>query len=93
MRSFPLPPIRGEFTADSAYVKFGRFTLAPAHAVITVEPGRVGMEFNHTETCGISLAGAAVMSGQTMSFTFTPSAKSETPGADHRLPDRQGRCI
>lgn len=80
VRSFPVPPIRGHFTADSAYVKFGRFTLAPAHADITVEPGRVGMEFNHTETCGISLAGAAVMSGQTMSFTFTPAAKNERLG-------------
>ncbi|HSQ77501.1 MAG TPA: AsmA-like C-terminal domain-containing protein, partial [Nitrospirota bacterium] len=79
-RSFPLPPIRGVFTADSAYVKFGRFTLAPAHAVMTVEPGTVGMEFNHTETCGISLAGSAVMSGQTLSFTFTPSVKNEHLG-------------
>jgi hypothetical protein len=80
VRSFPIPPIRGRFIADSAYVKFGRFTLAPAHADITVEPGRVGMEFNHTETCGISLAGTAIMSGQTMSFTFTPAAKKEHLG-------------
>lgn len=80
VRSFPLPPYKSEFTADSAYVKFGRFTLAPAHAVMTVEPGRVGMEFSNTRTCGISLAGAAIMSGQTMSFTFTPSAKAEPLG-------------
>ena len=80
VRSFPLLPIRGDFTADSVYVKFGRFTLAPAHAVITVDPGRVGMEFNNTGTCGISLAGAAIMSGETMSFTFTPSAKAKPLG-------------
>jgi hypothetical protein len=80
VRSFPLPPYKSEFTADSAYVKFGRFTLAPAHAVMTVEPGRVGMEFDNTRTCGISLAGAAILSGQTMSFTFTPSAKAKPLG-------------
>jgi hypothetical protein len=80
VRSFPMPPYRGDFTADSAYVKFGRFTLAPAHAVIFVEPGKVGMEFNNTRTCGISLAGAVIMSGETISFTFTPSAKAKPLG-------------
>jgi hypothetical protein len=79
-RTFPLPPIRGDFTADSAYVKFGRFTLAPAHAVMTVEPGSVGMEFSNTATCGVSLAGAALLSGETLSFTFTPSAKAQPLG-------------
>jgi hypothetical protein len=80
VRSFPTLPVRGQFTADSAYVKFGRFTLAPAHAVMTVEPGSVGMEFNHTQTCGISLAGSVLMTGQTMSFTFAPSAKAKPLG-------------
>ncbi len=80
VRKFPLPPLRGDFTADSAYVKFGRFILAPAHAHMTVEPGRVGMDFSRTKTCGVSLAGAVVMSGETISFTFTPSAKAEQLG-------------
>jgi len=76
-RSFPLPPIRGEFTADSAYVKYGRFTLAPAHAVMTVEPGTVSLEFNNTKTCGVALTGAVLVSRESTSFTFTPSAKAE----------------
>jgi AsmA-like C-terminal region/AsmA family len=76
-RSFPLPPIRGDFTADSAYVKYGRFTLAPAHAVVTVEPGTVGLEFDHTKTCGVTLTGAVLVSRESTSFTFTPSAKGE----------------
>jgi len=76
-RSFPLPPIRGDFTTDSAYVKYGRFTFAPAHAVMTVEPGTVGLEFNKTKTCGVALAGAVLVSRQSTSFTFTPSAKAE----------------
>ncbi len=80
VRSFPMPPYKGDFTADSAYVKFGRFILAPAHAHMTVEPGKVGMEFNNTKTCGVSLAGAAVISGETISFTFTPSAKAQPLG-------------
>ena len=76
-RSFPLPPIRGDFSANSAYVKYGRFTLAPAHAVMTVEPGTVGLEFSNTKTCGVTLAGTVLVSGETTSFTFTPSAKAE----------------
>ncbi len=80
VRSFPMPPYKGDFTADSGYVKFGRFMLAPAHAHMTMEPGRVGMEFSKTKTCGVSLAGAVIMSGETISFTFTPSAKAEPLG-------------
>lgn len=80
VRSFPLPPIRGDFAADSAYVKYGRFTLAPAHAVMTVEPGSVTMEFSDTKTCGVSLAGEVLVSGQSTSFTFAPSAKGEPLG-------------
>ncbi len=80
VRSFPMPPLRGDFTATSAYVKFGRFALSPAHAVMTVEPGRVSMEFDNTRTCGVSLAGAAVVSGETVSFTFKPSAKAASLG-------------
>jgi hypothetical protein len=75
-RSFPLPPIRGDFSVDSAYVKYGRFTLAPAHAVMIVEPGTVGLEFSNTKTCGVTLAGAVLVSGETTSFTFAPSAKA-----------------
>jgi AsmA-like C-terminal region/AsmA family len=75
-RSFPLPPIRGDFTANSAYVKYGRFTLAPAHAVMTVEPGTVGLAFDSTKTCGVTLAGAVLVSRESTSFTFTPSAKA-----------------
>ncbi len=75
-RKFPLPPIRGDFSATSAYVKYGRFILAPAHAVMTVEPGKVGLEFGNTKTCGVNLAGAVLVSGQSTSFTFTPSAKA-----------------
>ncbi len=76
-RSFPVPPIRGDFTADSAYVKYGRFILAPAHAVMMVEPGTVGLEFSRTKTCGVTLAGSVLVSGESTSFTFTPSAKAE----------------
>jgi hypothetical protein len=76
-RSFPLPPIRGDFTADSAYVKYGRFTLAPAHAIMTVKPGTVGLEFNNTRTCGVALTGTVLVSRESTSFTFTPSAKGE----------------
>jgi hypothetical protein len=80
VRSFPMPPYKGDFTADSAYVKFGRFVLAPAHAHVSVEPGKVGMEFNNTRTCGVALAGAVIMSGETISFTFSPSAKAQPLG-------------
>ncbi len=76
-RSFPLPPIRGDFTANSSYVKYGRFTLAPAHAVMTVEPGTVGLEFNNTKTCGVTLTGMVLVSRESTSFIFTPSAKAE----------------
>ncbi len=79
-RSFPMPPIRGDLRADSAYVKFGRFTFAPAHAVITVDPDRVNMEFTDTRTCDISIAGSLLMSRESMSFSFTPTAKKETLG-------------
>jgi hypothetical protein len=80
VRSFPIPPIRGDLRADSAYVKFGRFTLAPAHAIVTVDPEKVGMEFNNTKTCGISLAGAVLVSRESISFTFAPSAKQAPLG-------------
>ncbi|HEX9022064.1 MAG TPA: AsmA-like C-terminal domain-containing protein [Nitrospirota bacterium] len=79
-RSFPLPPIRGDLRADSAYVKFGRFTFAPAHAVILVDPARVTMEFYDTRTCGISLKGSTVISRESVSFAFAPSAKKENLG-------------
>jgi hypothetical protein len=79
-RSFPMPAIRGDLRADSAYVKFGRFTLAPAHAVITVDPDRVNMEFTDTRTCDISIAGSLLISRESMSFSFTPTAKKETLG-------------
>ncbi len=75
-RKFPLPPIRGDFSATSTYVKYGRFTLAPAHAVMVVEPGTVRMEFDSTKSCGVNLAGAVLVSGETTSFAFTPSAKA-----------------
>jgi hypothetical protein len=79
-RSFPLPPVRGDITADSAYVKFGRFTFAPAHAVITVEPDTVNMEFTHTRTCDIAMPGSLLVSRESVSFTFTPTAEKETLG-------------
>src|SRR5208337_3465299 len=75
--SFPLPPIRGDILADSSYVKFGRFTFAPAHAVITVAPGSVNMKFTDTRTCGISIPGTLLISRESISFAFTPSAKKE----------------
>ncbi len=80
VRSFPMPPYRGDFTADSAYVKFGRFTLAPAHAVITVDPDRVNMEFTNTRTCDISIPGSLLISRGSISFSFTPMAKKERLG-------------
>ncbi|HEX9135921.1 MAG TPA: AsmA-like C-terminal domain-containing protein, partial [Nitrospirota bacterium] len=80
VRSFPMPPIRGDLRADSSYVKFGRFTFAPAHAVITVDPDRVNMEFTDTKTCGISIPGSLLISRESISFTFTPTAKKETLG-------------
>jgi hypothetical protein len=80
VRSFPMPPIRGDLRADSSYVKFGRFTFAPAHAVITVDPDRVNMEFTDTRTCGISIPGSLLISRESMSFTFTPTAKKEPLG-------------
>ena len=80
VRSFPMPPIRGDLRADSSYVKFGRFTFAPAHAVITVDPDRVSMEFTDTKTCGISIPGSLLISRESISFTFTPTAKKETLG-------------
>jgi len=79
-RSFPMPAIRGNLRADSAYVKFGRFTLAPAHAIITVDPDRVTMDFTDTRTCDISIPGSLLISRESMSFTFTPTAKKETLG-------------
>lgn len=80
VRSFPLPPIRGDLRADSEYVKFGRFTFAPAHAVILVDPDRVTMEFYNTRTCGVSIKGSTVISRESVSFAFTPSAKKEHLG-------------
>jgi len=79
-RPFPMPPIRGDLRADSAYVKFGRFTFAPAHAVVTVDPDRVNMEFTDTRTCDISIPGSILISKESISFTFTPTAKKETLG-------------
>jgi hypothetical protein len=78
--SFPMPPIRGDLRADSSYVKFGRFTFAPAHAVITVDPDRVNVEFYDTRTCDIALPGSFLISKESMSFTFTPTAKKEHLG-------------
>jgi hypothetical protein len=80
VRSFPLPPIRGDLRADSSYVKFGRFTFAPAHAVITVDPESVNMEFTDTRTCDIALPGSFLISKESMSFTLAPFAKNEHLG-------------
>jgi hypothetical protein len=80
VRSFPVPPIRGDLRADSSYVKFGSFTFAPAHAVITVDPDRVNMEFADTRTCDISIPGSLLISRESISFTFTPTAKKEALG-------------
>ena len=80
VRSFPMPPIRGDLRAESAYVKFGRFTLAPVHAIITVDPDSVTLDFTDTRTCDISLPGSLLVSKESMSFTFTPTAKKETLG-------------
>ena len=80
VRSFPMPPIRGDLRAESAYVKFGRFTLAPVHAIITVDPDRVNLDFTDTRTCDISIPGSLLISKESMSFTFTPTAKKETLG-------------
>lgn len=79
-RSFPLPPVRGDFRAESAYIKFGRFTFAPTLSIISVEPDRVLLELTKAKTCGISLTGAVLVSRQSMSFIFTPSAKNEPLG-------------
>ena len=81
VRSFPMPSIRGDLHADSSYVKFGRFTFAPAHALITVDQDRVNMEFADTKTCGISIPGALLISRESVSFTFTPAAKNEPLGS------------
>ncbi len=80
VRSFPLPPIRGDLSADSSYVKFRSFIFAPAHAVITVDPDRVIMEFTDTRTCDISIPGSLLISRESISFSFTPTAKKETLG-------------
>jgi hypothetical protein len=80
VRSFPIPPIRGDLRADSSYVKFGRFTFAPAHAIITVDPDRVNMAFTDTKTCGISIPGSLLISRERISFAFTPAAKKEALG-------------
>jgi hypothetical protein len=80
VRSFPIPPIRGDLRANSKYVKFGRFTFAPAHAIITVAPEKVNMEFFDTKTCGISLPGSILISRESISFVFNPAAKKETLG-------------
>jgi hypothetical protein len=79
-RPFPLPPVRGDLTADSTYVKFGRFTFAPAHAVITVDPDSVNLEFTDTRTCDISIPGSLLISRESVSFTFMPTAQKETMG-------------
>jgi hypothetical protein len=79
-RSFPMPAIRGDLRAESAYVKFGRFTLAPVHAIITLDPDRVNLDFTDTRTCDISIPGSLLISKESMSFTFTPTAKKETLG-------------
>ncbi len=44
---------------------------------MSVEPGTVVLEFNNTKTCGVTLAGSVLVSGESTSFTFTPSAKAE----------------
>ena len=80
VRSFPIPPIRGDLRADSSYVKFRSFIFAPAHAVVTVDPDRVNMEFTDTRTCDISIPGSLLISRESISFTFTPTAKKETLG-------------
>jgi hypothetical protein len=80
VRSFPMPPIRGDLRADSSYVKFGRFTLAPAHAIITVDPDRVNMEFTDTKTCGITIRGSILLSRDSLSFSFTPEVKKGALG-------------
>jgi hypothetical protein len=80
VRSFPLPAIRGDLRAESAYVKFGRFTLTPVHAIITLDPDRVNLDFTETRTCDISLPGSLLISKESISFTFTPTAKKETLG-------------
>jgi hypothetical protein len=80
VRSFPVPPIRGDLRADSSYVKFRSFTFAPAHAVVTVDPDRVNMEFTDTKTCDISIPGSLLVSKESISFTFTPTAKKESLG-------------
>ena len=90
-RSFPMPPIRGDLRADSAYVKFGRFTLAPAHAVITVDPDRVNMDFTDTRTCDISIAGFAPYFQGKHVFYVHPHGKERNPGLHDRLSDRHGR--
>jgi hypothetical protein len=79
VRSFPMPPIRGDLRADSSYVKFGRFTFAPAHAVITVAPDRVNMEFTDTKTCGISIPGSLHISRKVYLLRL-PTAKKEALG-------------
>jgi|GEM_PF-3517324 len=81
VRSFPMPPIRGNIAADSSYVKFGRFTFAPAHAVISVAPDGVNMEFADTRTCGISTPGTLLISQESISFDFIPAAKKEPLGS------------
>ncbi len=80
VRSFPMPPIRGDLRANSEYVKFGRFTFSPAHAIITVAPERVNMEFFDTRTCGISLPGSILISRESISFVFNPAANKEPLG-------------
>jgi hypothetical protein len=80
VRSFPMPPIRGDLRADSSYVTFGRFTFSPAHSVITVDPDWVNMEFTDTRTCDISIPGSLLISKESISFTFTPTVKKETLG-------------
>ncbi|HUI44784.1 MAG TPA: AsmA-like C-terminal domain-containing protein [Nitrospirota bacterium] len=77
VRSFPMPRIRGNIRANSTYVKFGRFTFAPAHAVITVAPNRVHMKFIDTRTCGISTPGTLLISQESISFDFIPAAQKE----------------
>ncbi len=77
VRSFPVPPIEGNLRANSAYVKFGRFTFAPAQAVITVNSGGVNMKFTNTKTCGLSMPGTILISQESISFAFTPVAKKE----------------
>ena len=76
-RTFPMPPVRGDLRADSDYIKFGRFTFAPAHTVISVDPDWVSMDFYDTKTCGISLKGSTLISRESVSFIFIPSAKNE----------------